>query len=86
MEKAGLRQITFHDLRHSGIMLVADVVPLTVLRERLGHESESTTLLYAGHRSPNNQRAAVAAVDAIFPESEWRDNGGTQHEVAKEVK
>ncbi len=82
MEKAGLRQITFHDLRHSGIMLVADVVPLTVLRERLGHESESTTLLYAGHRS----RAAVAAVDAIFPESEWRDNGGTQHEVAKEVK
>jgi hypothetical protein len=39
----------------------------------MGMPPESTTLRYAGHRSPGNQGAAVAAFDAIT--TEWRTNG-----------
>ncbi len=73
MERAKVRRITFHDFRHSGAMLIAHMVPLTVLRERLGHRSTSTSLIYAGHRSPGNQAAAVIAFDAIV--AKWQADG-----------
>lgn len=54
-EKAGVRKIRVHDLRHSAISLLIDMgfTPLAI-GERVGHETQEITLNYA-HLFPNRQ-------------------------------
>jgi Phage integrase family len=62
-----LRQITFHALRHSGTTLVADRVPLVVLKERRGHASVTTTANIYVHRSRWTGAVAVEQLEQPFP-------------------
>lgn len=50
LEAAGVRQVRFHDLRHTfGTRMAAAGVPMRTLQEWLGHRDFKTTLIYADH-------------------------------------
>jgi integrase len=59
--------IRFHDLRHScATLLLAQGVPLVVVRDTLGHTQISTTADVYGHVLPHTHREAVAGLDALL--------------------
>jgi integrase len=60
LEKAGLRQIRFHDLRHTfASLLLQNGEPLTYVKEQLGHASIKMTVDVYGHLVPGANRQAV---------------------------
>jgi integrase len=60
----GLRQIRFHDLRHThATQLLMAGVPVKVVQERLGHESAKMTLDLYGHFVPGLQQKFIAELD-----------------------
>ena len=60
LEKAGLRRIRFHDLRHLiASLLIQNGESLTYVKEQLGHSSIKITVDVSGHLVPGaNRRAA----------------------------
>ena len=68
-QKAGVRRVTFHELRHTfATTMAAGGVPLRTLQQWMGHEHYSTTEIYAhfqpGHGEAELADAAVQAVQA----------------------
>lgn len=62
---AGIRDFRIHDLRHTcAAWLVSAGVPLTEVRDLLGHSSVKMTEKYA-HLAPENVRAAVAVLEGL---------------------
>jgi integrase len=62
-ERAGITDFRFHDLRHTcAAWLVQAGVPLTEVRDVLGHSTIKMTERYA-HLAPENVRAALALVE-----------------------
>jgi integrase len=61
---AGLRQIRFHDLRHTfASLLLANGESLVYVKEQLGHHSIRETVDTYGHLIPGANRAAVNKLD-----------------------
>ena len=67
IEKTGLPEIRFHDLRHTHatLLLVAGVHP-KVVQERLGHSQISLTLDTYSHVIPSMQTEAADQFEAII--------------------
>jgi integrase len=64
LERAEVRTITFHELRHTfGTRMAAAGVPLRTLQQWMGHADSKTTQVYA-HYQPSE--AEVEAVDRAF--------------------
>ncbi len=64
LEQAEVRQITFHELRHTfGTRMSANGVPLRTLQHWMGHADSKTTQVYA-HYQPSEAEAEV--VDLAF--------------------
>ena len=64
---AALPPIRFHDLRHTAATrLLEQGVHPKVVSEMLGHASVAITLDIYSHVSPDMQRQAVSALDALF--------------------
>jgi integrase len=62
-ERAGIADFRFHDLRHTcAAWLVQVGVPLTEVRDVLGHSTIKMTERYA-HLAPENVRAALALLE-----------------------
>jgi len=62
--RAGLREVTFHELRHTfGTRMAAGGVALRTIQEWMGHTDAKTTAIYA-HYQPATRE--VAQVDAAF--------------------
>lgn len=62
-KRAGIENFYIHDLRHTcAAWLVSAGVPLTEVRDLLGHFTVIVTERYA-HLAPENVRAAVARLD-----------------------
>ena len=60
--------IHFHSLRHScATLLLAQGVPMHVVKDILGHSQISTTMRYA-HPTKQTMRDATAEMDEILPE------------------
>lgn len=65
--QAGIREIRFHDLRHSAATLMLQRgVPLHIVAQILGHTSPTTTLSVYAHVLPGDATAAVQQLDAAL--------------------
>jgi integrase len=63
--RVGIQDFHIHDLRHTcAAWLVSLGVPLTEVRDLLGHSTVKVTERYA-HLAPENVRMAVARLDAV---------------------
>jgi integrase len=72
-EKAGLRKITWHILRHTfATHLAGKSVPLHAVQALLGHSNIITTMRYA-HVAPSALRTAI---DLLNPKTMVKDNFG----------
>ena len=59
-ERAGLRDMRFHDLRHTfGTRVAAAGVPMRTLQEWMGHRDFKTTLIYADYAPSAQERELV---------------------------
>jgi integrase len=66
LQKAGLRRIRFHDLRHTfASLLIQNGESLTYVKEQLGHSSIKITVDVYGHLVPGANRQAVNRLPAI---------------------
>lgn len=66
IERAGLRKIRLHDLRHTHATIAVKAgVPVKVISERLGHESPAFTLKQYAHVMPGMQAEAAQQVADI---------------------
>jgi integrase len=73
--KVGIMDFCFHDLRHTcAAWLVSAGVPLTDVRDLLGHSTVSMTERYA-HLAPERVKSAVAVLDEVA-ESRLTIGGG----------
>ena len=77
--KAGVRTIRIHDARHSfASQLVMDGVPLTAVKEYLGHSDLAMTMRYA-HLSPAARQEYVSRLDESPKRTDanqaWSQNG-----------
>lgn len=67
LERAGLTRRRFHDLRHSAATLMLKAgVPLKVVSEMLGHTTIAITADVYGHVTPDMQRQAADAMEALL--------------------
>ncbi|MBA3823346.1 MAG: site-specific integrase [Ktedonobacterales bacterium] len=67
LEKAGLPQIRFHDLRHTvATLLLQRGINAKVVSEMLGHSNISITLGIYAHVTPHMQETAIMAIDLIL--------------------
>lgn len=67
LQRAGLRRIRFHDLRHTHASLALQAgVSAKVVSDRLGHSSVAFTLDVYSHVVPALQEAAAESVAALF--------------------
>jgi integrase len=65
LERAGLRRITFHELRHTfGTQMAAAGAPLRAIQEWMGHADAKTTEIYS-HYAPDATNGA-AFVERAF--------------------
>ncbi len=79
LEGAELRQIRFHDLRHTyASLLIQNGESLTYVKEQMGHSSIQVTVDVYGHLVPSANRAAVDKLDAL----PIRNPGATSEENA----
>lgn len=63
LRRAGIKNFRWHDLRHTfGSRLAQAGVPVTAIKELLGHSSIQVTMRYA-HLAPTNLREAVSVLD-----------------------
>ncbi len=73
LEKAGLRKIRFHDIRHTfaSLLLSAGASPVYV-KEQMGHSSIQITVDIYGHLIPSSNREMVNRLDtqpaATYPQ------------------
>ncbi|MBM2840931.1 MAG: hypothetical protein HW412_1459 [Bacteroidetes bacterium] len=65
--KAGLsEEVHFHCLRHTGASwMVQNNVPISFVKEILGHSSITTTIIYA-HATTNHLRGSVITIDRLL--------------------
>lgn len=71
LERAGIRRIRFHDLRHTfASLLIANGENIKFVQFQLGHASATTTLDRYGHIFPGTQKEAAEKLDsAVFGNS-----------------
>jgi integrase len=68
LEKAKLRRIRFHDLRHTFASLLSqNSESLAYVRDQLGHKSIQVTVNIYGHLVPGGNRATVDRLDDVQP-------------------
>ena len=66
LEKAGLRRIRLHDLRHTfASLLISQGESLAYVRDQMGHHSIQITVDIYGHLVPGSNREAVDKLDDV---------------------
>jgi len=64
LEKAGLRRIRIHDLRHTyGSLLIQKGESLPYIKDQLGYHSIKVTVHIYGHLVPGGNKEAVDGLD-----------------------
>ena len=79
LEKAGLRRIRFHDLRHTfASLLLTNRESLTYVKEQLGHSSITMTVDTYGHLVPGANRKAM---DRLPTEKKLTNEEAAEQEI-----
>ena len=66
-DRAGVRRIRFHDLRHAcATLLLTAGEELAVISKVLGHSDYGTTRKVYAHLDPKRARAAAGRIDAAL--------------------
>ena len=66
LEKAGLRRVRFHDLRHSfASILIQQKESLAYVKEQMGHHSIQMTVDLYAHLAPEDNKGAVDRLDDL---------------------
>jgi integrase len=87
VEKAGLRRIRFHDLRHTfGSLLIQRGASLTYVKEQMGHSSIQVTVDTYGHLIPGADIAWVDRLDQAPLEETPTQPSTTQTQPAADEK
>ena len=74
LKRAGVRQVRFHDLRHTfGTQTAAHGVPLRILQEWMGHRDYTTTEVYADYAPRADERQMM---ERAFAPSAGTAGGG----------
>ena len=69
---AGVREVRFHDLRHTfGTRMAAVGVPMRTLQEWMGHSDFKTTLIYADYAPSGREPELIARASAENMEPTW---------------
>jgi integrase len=69
-DRAGVRRIRFHDLRHAcATLLLTGGEELAVISKVLGHSDYGTTLKVYAHLDPKRAKAAASRIDAALGRS-----------------
>jgi integrase len=78
LQRAGLPDIRFHDLRHTSasLMLAQEINP-KIVQERLGHASPLITLSTYSHVLPGMQRQAAAMIEELLTPIRADFSGGS---------
>ncbi|MFL6053363.1 MAG: tyrosine-type recombinase/integrase [Actinoallomurus sp.] len=72
----GVPGLHFHDLRHTGNTLAADMgVSLRNLMARMGHDNERAALIYQ-HASNKADRKVAEGLDALLKEARGAEDAG----------
>jgi len=68
LEKAGIKKIRFHDLRHTKVsLMIAQGENIKYIQSQLGHSSPTVTLkVYAHLMKSTNQEAAIRLEKNVF--------------------
>jgi integrase len=76
LEKAGLPDIRFHDLRHSAAsLLLKKRVHPKVVQELLGHTEISMTMDIYSHVMPTMQEEAMERLNEVFKDEDVEKSG-----------
>jgi integrase len=82
LRKAGLRDIRFHDLRHSfASLLLAQGAPVTYVSSQLGHANPHITMKVYAHWVPNERQHE--AVNRLPSLTQTSTGAGTSQEASK---
>ena len=74
IEKAGVKKIRVHDLRHSHVAyLIHHGVQPLIIKERLGHKDIQVTLNTYGHLYPSEQKKVAGLLDRLRREDKEAD-------------
>lgn len=74
-EKAGVKKIRVHDIRHSSVAyLINQGVQPLIIKERLGHKDIRITLNTYGHLYPNQQRQVADMLNEQKSMTSYRDD------------
>lgn len=84
LEKAKLRKIRIHDLRHGyASQLIQAGESLAYIRDQLGHHSIKVTVDIYGHLAPEGNKAAV---DRLDDDATGRNSGATKNDLIDQIK
>ncbi len=87
LKKAGLRQVRFHDLRHSyaSLLLQQGESPVYV-KEQLGHSSIQITVDCYGHLIPGGNKQAVDRLDTPLAQAAFHAESATPAQPSREAE
>jgi integrase len=76
LERAGLRKVRFHDLRHTFGTLAVQAFPLTDVKAYMGHADISTTMIYVHHVPRHDAADKLSAIigNVDLPEPKAKGN------------
>jgi integrase len=79
LDAAGIRQVRFHDLRHTYASLMAEAgAPPKYVQRQLGHSSFQVTMDIYSHLFPDGNREWVAKLDCPVSTASWEGQSATQ--------
>lgn len=79
LKKAGIREMRFHDIRHSyASLLLSNGQSPVYVKEQLGHSSIQMTVDIYGHLIPSSNRGAVNQLDSMKPSATYMQPAKTE--------
>lgn len=67
LNKAGIKRIRWHDLRHTyASLLISQNLPIKYIQRQMGHSSIQVTLDRYGHLMPDIHNQAISALNRLF--------------------